>query len=61
MSSRNLLCLCLIQCDDAETTVILCSRHTIDYIRCKGSDREFIKMIVRLSGKSDRIAHMELQ
>lgn len=31
--------------DEYRTTVVFCGRHTIDYVRWDGSDRDFIKMI----------------
>ena len=61
MTSRNLPCGCIMQWDDDETTIAFCGRHTVDYIRWEGSDREFIKTIATPTGKPDRKALHELQ
>lgn len=50
-----------MQWDDDETTIAFCGRHTVDYIRWEGSDREFIKTIATPTGKPDRKALHELQ
>jgi hypothetical protein len=34
-----------MQWDNEETTIVFCSRHTIDYMRWEGSDRDFVKSI----------------
>jgi hypothetical protein len=60
VASRNLPCGCVMQWDEDETTIAFCSRHTVDYIRWEGSDREFIK-IIATPGKPDRKALEELQ
>ncbi|MGI0049327.1 MAG: hypothetical protein ACREAW_07280 [Nitrososphaera sp.] len=53
MTYTNLPCGCMMQWDDDETTVVFCDRHTVDYVRWEGTDREFIKMIATpRSGKA---------
>ncbi len=44
----------MMQWDEDETTVVFCSRHTLDYIHWEGSDRDFVKMIATPSGKADK-------
>jgi hypothetical protein len=34
-----------MQWDEEETAIIFCSRHTIDYLRWEGSDRDFVKRV----------------
>ncbi len=54
MPYRDLPCGCMMQWDEDETTVVFCSRHTLDYIHWEGSDRDFVKMIATPSGKADK-------
>jgi len=61
MADTSLLCGCMMQWDDVETTVVFCGHHTLDYIRWDGTDREFIKMIATPSGKADRRALAVMQ
>jgi hypothetical protein len=49
-----------MQWNEDGTTVVFCNRHTIDYIRWEGTDREFIKMIATpRSGKTSRSLVMQ--
>lgn len=54
-----------MECDEDGTTVVFCSRHTIDYFDWTGTDREFVKMIAtpKRTGKitTDRMALLEMQ
>jgi hypothetical protein len=45
MSCLVLPCGCTMQWDNEETTIVFCSRHTIDYMRWEGSDRDFVKRV----------------
>jgi hypothetical protein len=54
MPYRDLPCGCMMQWDEDETTVVFCSRHTLDYIHWEGNDRDFVKMIATPSGKGDK-------
>lgn len=61
MADTSLLCGCMMQWDDVETTIVFCGQHTLDYIRWDGTDREFIKIIATPSGKADRRALAVIQ
>lgn len=62
MTSTNLPCGCMMQWDEDETTVVFCGRHTLDYVRWEGTDREFIKMIATpRTGKAGRRPLAEMQ
>ena len=54
-----------MQWDDDGTTVVFCSRHTVDYFDWDGSDKDFVKMIATPKGTSkattDRITLLEMQ
>jgi hypothetical protein len=53
-----------MQGDDEGTTVVFCSRHTLDYFGWDDTDRDFIKIIAtpERNGKTtDRIALLEMQ
>jgi hypothetical protein len=53
-----------MQWDDEGTTVVFCSRHTVDYFDWDGTDRDFIKIIAtpkRNGMTTDRIALLEMQ
>lgn len=60
MTLRNLPCGCVMRWDEDETTIAFCGRHTVDYIRWEGSDRQFVKTVVT-PHKPDRKALRELQ
>lgn len=45
MTHTDLPCGCMMRWDEYRITVVFCGRHTIDYVRWDGSDRDFIKMI----------------
>ncbi len=61
MTYRNLSCGCAMKWNEDETTIAFCDRHTVDYIRWEGSDREFVKTIATPAGKPDRRALLEFQ
>jgi hypothetical protein len=64
MPDRNLPCGCTMQWDEEGTTVMFCSRHTLDYFDWDGTDRDFVKMIAtpKRDGKTTaRIALLEMQ
>lgn len=62
MTYTNLPCGCMMQWDEDETTVMFCDRHTVDYVRWEGTDREFIKMIsTPRSVKAGRRSLAEMQ
>jgi hypothetical protein len=52
-----------MQWDEEGTTLVFCSRHTLDYFDWDGTDRDFVKLLVtpKKSGKQDRIALLEMQ
>ncbi len=61
---RNLPCGCIMQWDEEETTLVFCSRHTLDYFDWRGTDRDFVKMVAtpkRSISKTDRIALLEMR
>lgn len=60
MSCLVLPCGCTMQWDEEETTIVFCSRHTIDYLRWEGSDRDFVKNIAT-PPRIDRKPMAELQ
>lgn len=66
MPDRNLPCGCTMQWDDDGTTVVFCSRHTVDYFDWDGSDKDFVKMIATPKRASkattdSRITILEMQ
>jgi hypothetical protein len=65
MPNRKLPCRCAIEWDEEGTTVVFCSRHTIDYFDWTGTDRDFVKMIAtpKRTGKitTDRMALIKMQ
>lgn len=64
MPDRNLPCGCIMQWDEEETTLVFCSRHTLDYFDWRGTDRDFVKMVAtpkRSISKTDRIALLEMR
>jgi hypothetical protein len=53
-----------MQWDEEGTTVVFCSRHTLDYFNWDGTDTDFVKIIAtpKRNGKpTDRIALLEMQ
>jgi len=53
-----------MQWDEEETTLVFCSRHTLDYFDWHGTDRDFVKMVAtpkRSNSKTDRIALLEMR
>ena len=52
----------MMRWDEDETTVVFCGRHTLDYVRWEGTDRDFIKMIATpRSDKAGKSALAEMQ
>lgn len=60
MSCLALPCGCTMQWDEEETAIVFCNRHTIDYLRWEGSDRDFVKRIAT-PPRIDRKPMAELQ
>jgi hypothetical protein len=52
-----------MQWDEEGTTVVFCSRHSLDYFYWDGTDRDFVKMVAtpKKSGKTDRIALLKMR
>lgn len=63
MPDVNLPCGCTMEWDEGGTTLVFCSRHTLDYFDWDGTDRDFVKMVAtpKKSGKQDRIALLEMR
>jgi hypothetical protein len=43
---RVLPCDCVLHWDERQTLIAFCITHSIDYIRWKGEDEEFIKRVI---------------
>ncbi len=43
---RTLPCDCVMHWDEERTLIAFCVTHSIDYIRWKGKDEEFIKRVI---------------
>jgi hypothetical protein len=53
-----------MQWDNEGTSVVFCSRHTLDYFDWDGTDKDFVKIIAtpKINCKArDRIALVEMQ
>jgi len=62
MVYRNLPCGCMMEWNDEETVLVFCNRHTMDYIRWEGTDRDFVKKIATPKGmKIDKMSLVEMQ
>jgi hypothetical protein len=62
MTYKKLPCGCKIQWDDEETALVFCNRHTLDYTRWHGTDRDFIKKIATPKGTTiDERSLVEMQ
>jgi hypothetical protein len=63
MPDRELPCGCTMQWDRQGTTLVFCSRHTLDYLDWDGTDTDFVKMVAtpKKSGKADRIVLLEMR
>ena len=62
MNYKSLPCGCMMQWDDDETVLVFCNRHTIEYVHCEGTDRDFIKKIATPKrAKIDKRLLVEMQ